>query len=89
MEITTARGTVGGRLLRPPGAPGWGTWYATAPLPERDRAAAEGAEGPDGPDGPDAREASAPVGRVTVYGTRGAVLAEPAPGAAGSTPSGG
>ncbi|MCC5033230.1 hypothetical protein DMH02_008355 [Streptomyces sp. WAC 00631] len=90
VEIATARGTVGGRLLRLPGAPGWGAWYATAPLPERDRTTTGGTEGPDGPgapdgpDGPDGREVSAPVGRVTVYDTRGAVLAELVPGTAGS-----
>ncbi|MBQ0983669.1 hypothetical protein KBZ10_03850 [Streptomyces sp. F63] len=97
VEIATGRGTVSGHLLRLPGDPGWGVWYATTPLPGRDRAATEGTEsardsdgmkGPglaDGTDGPDTPGASAPARRVTVYDTRGTVLAELVTGRGGAT----
>ncbi|MFI1092354.1 hypothetical protein [Streptomyces sp. NPDC020917] len=33
VTVTTDRGTVTGRLVHLPGTPGWGAWYASAPLP--------------------------------------------------------
>ncbi|MFI1092352.1 hypothetical protein [Streptomyces sp. NPDC020917] len=33
VAVTTDRGIVTGRLVHLPGTPGWGAWYASAPLP--------------------------------------------------------